>query len=99
MAVNENVVLNQKLSTVTGVDSTGVMIVVVVVHTETMDEYVNLKQVYGRNLLARPKAEGWAARVKIVKVVVVEGYGDGFVLRTVVVGVTDKGCLVMLFDR
>lgn len=51
------------------------------------------------NLLAPSEADRWGARVNIVKVVVVEGYSDDFVLRTVVVRVADKGCLVMLFDR
>ena len=44
-------------------------------------------------------AEGGDTRVKASKVVVVVGYSDGFVLLTVVIRMTDKGCLVMLFDR
>ena len=75
------------------------MIVEVVVNTETAGKYMNPKQMDGRNLLAMPKAEGWEARIDTGKEVVVESYGEGFVLRTVVVRVADKGCFEMLFNR
>jgi len=51
------------------------------------------------SLLAMSKADGWTTRVNAGEVVVGVGYSDGFVLLAVEVGMTNKGCLVMLFDR
>lgn len=45
------------------------------------------------------EAQGWATRFNAGEVVMVEGHSDGFVLVAVGVGMTYKGCLVMLSDR
>jgi len=55
------------------------------------------KRVTG-DLLASSKAEGWTTGVNAGEVVVVVGYSDGLVLAAVVVGVTNEGALIVLFD-
>jgi len=45
------------------------------------------------------EADGWATRVDVGEVIVVVGYSDGCVLRAVIIAMTDKGCLEMLYDR